>query len=152
MEGKKIYLKATKYLIGDAFESSTINEIFSNAEDYNMYSERNSENQVFIKEEQVNTGLSGKRYAVYNNSSCRECDLIAKISSKDNKGGEKETKDSVEITYASIEELGTMKNCVCYIVGKSGKALILEVDVLLYIPHHEVSVYLQAWYLRSLHC
>lgn len=128
MEGKKIYLKATKYLIGDAFESSTINEIFSNAEDYNMYSERNSENQVFIKEEQVNTGLSGKRYAVYNNSSCRECDLIAKISSKNNKGGEKETKDSVEITYASIEELETMKNCVCYIVGKSGKALILEVE------------------------
>lgn len=127
MEEKKIYLKATKYLKGESFDTTSINDFFSNAEDYNMYSERNSENQVYIKEEQISTGLSGKRYAVYKNPSCQENDLVAKISSKDNKGGEKEVKDSVEITYAAIEELEAIKNCVCYIVGKTGKALILEV-------------------------
>ena len=45
MEEKKIYLKATKYLKGESFDTTSINDFFSNAEDYNMYTERNSENQ-----------------------------------------------------------------------------------------------------------
>lgn len=130
MEGKKIYLKATKYLKGDMFDTTNVNDFFKQAEEYSLNSDRNSNNQVFIREETIKTGLKTKRYAVYNSKKCPEASLVAKISSKDNPGNETEEVDNESITFTKLEDFEKLdlKKCVAYVVGKIGKAVVIEVE------------------------